>query len=315
MNTWIRTVLGDIDPADLGWCQCHEHLLLADGPSRRISGALYMPDYDKALAELKLYSRAGGKSMVDAQPYGCGRMAEETAQASKASGVHIIACTGFHKTEFLEESVLSRGGGELSHIYANEVWHGMMGADGGRMKARAGIVKCAAVAGEMDASPAYAVLFEAAAQAASQTGAPVMVHTDKGADALRILAYFEQFGILPGQVMICHMDRSYDDIKVHEQVAESGAYLEYDTIHRLKYRSDEQEIDLIAHMVERGHGGQLLLGMDTTNERLKSYGADFGTDFILETFQSRLAERIGAQMVETIMVKNPARALAMSVEI
>lgn len=22
----VRTVLGDIAPADLGWCQCHEHV-------------------------------------------------------------------------------------------------------------------------------------------------------------------------------------------------------------------------------------------------------------------------------------------------
>ena len=64
----IRTILGDIAPDKLGWCQCHEHLFLADGPSRKISAALYMDDYDKSLAELKLYKQAGGVSLVDAQP-------------------------------------------------------------------------------------------------------------------------------------------------------------------------------------------------------------------------------------------------------
>ncbi len=302
----IRTMMGDIEPAELGWCQCHEHLFLADGPSRRVNGSLFMDDEDKSLAELKLYRRAGGKSLVDAQPYGCGRMTAQMARASKAAGVTAIACTGFHKTEFIEDGILEKGGDALTRVYIDEVTHGIEEID-----VRAGIVKCAAVPGEMDASPAYAMLFEAAAQAAAQTGAPVLVHMDTGADALKLLAYFERFGIRPHRVMICHMDRACGDIKVHEAVAQAGAFLEYDTIHRLKYKSDEEEAALIDHMVQRGFCGRLLLGMDTTNERLKSYGADFGLDYILETFSHILAARIGAEQVASIMVSNPARALCM----
>lgn len=44
MKPIIRTVKGDIEPADLGWCQCHEHLFVVDGPSRAES--LYMDDMD-----------------------------------------------------------------------------------------------------------------------------------------------------------------------------------------------------------------------------------------------------------------------------
>lgn len=304
----IRTISGDISPETLGWCQCHEHLFLADGPSRRVSRALYMDDYDKSLAELKLYRKAGGKSLVDAQPYGCGRMAEKMARASREAGVTAIACTGFHKTEFIEDGILEKGGDALTRIYINEVTHGMEG-----LAARAGIVKCAAVPGEMDASPAYAMLYEAAAQAAAETGAPVLVHMDAGADALKLLAYFKRFGIEPNRVIICHMDRACADIKEHEAVAEAGAFLEYDTIHRLKYKSDEDEAALIDHMVQRGFADCLLLGMDTTNERLKSYGADFGLDFICLTFSEILSARFGEHQLETIMIHNPARALSMAI--
>jgi phosphotriesterase-related protein len=297
----IRTILGDIPPESLGWCQCHEHLFVADGPSRRVSASLYMDDYGKSLAELNAYRQAGGASLVDAQPYGCGRMARELVRASQESGVNIVAVTGFHKTAFIEDGALTR-------IYIGEVTQGM-----DDLSARAGLVKLAAEPGEMDASPAYAMLFDAAAHAAAETNAPVLVHTDTGADPMRLLGYLSRLGIAPSRVIICHMDRSCADIAVHEAVAEAGAYLEYDTIHRLKYKSDEDELDLIAHMVARGHAGRLLVGMDTTNERLKSYGAAFGLDFILDTFRHRLAERIGAAALDAITVENPAIALAMPV--
>jgi phosphotriesterase-related protein len=263
-----------------------------------------MDDYDKSRAELKTYRQAGGASLVDAQPYGCGRMARELVRASKESGVNIVAVTGFHKTEFIEDGVLDKGGDALTRIYIDEVTLGMEG-----LAARAGLVKCAAVPGEMDASPAYTMLFDAAAHAAAETGAPVLVHTDTGVDVMRLLDYFSRFGIAPSRVIICHMDRSCADVKMHEAVAEAGAYLEYDTIHRLKYKSDENELDLIAHMVEHGYTGKLLVGMDTTNERLKSYGAAFGLDFILETFRYRLTKRIGQAALDAVTVNNPAVAL------
>lgn len=53
------------------------HIFLADGPSRRVNEALYMDDYNKSLAEVKQYKKAGGHSFVDAQPFGCGRIVEK----------------------------------------------------------------------------------------------------------------------------------------------------------------------------------------------------------------------------------------------
>ena len=55
----VRTVTGDISPDKLGWCQCHEHIFVADGPSRAVNGALYMDDSDKSRAEVLQYREAG----------------------------------------------------------------------------------------------------------------------------------------------------------------------------------------------------------------------------------------------------------------
>lgn len=308
----IRTVLGDIEPGNLGWCQCHEHLFVADGPSRKVDGALYMDDVDKSLREANLYRDVGGGAIVDAQPYGCGRMAENLVAVSELSAVHIIACTGFHKLIFMEdmEAFTAQSEDTIAELYSSEITDGMIGRDGGRLEARAGLIKCAAIpCWEQDRR--YGMLFSAVAQAAEKTGAPVLVHMDGGTDALSLVQYFVDRGVDSRRMILCHLDRARYDMAYHREVAESGAYLEYDTIHRLKYHSDEDEAALIAHMIGHGYTGRLLLGMDTTNKRLKSYGAGFGLDYILTEFSGLLKGfGIDKERLHRIMVQNPQRALA-----
>jgi phosphotriesterase-related protein len=305
----IRTVTGDIDPAMLGWCQCHEHIFVADGPSRKISPALYMDDFDKSLAETRLYKAAGGASFVDAQPHGCGRMAAHLKGVSEQSGVNIIACTGFHKTEFFEDiDWLNRQTEDsLARIYIREVTTGM--DEGTGLSARAGLIKCAAVPGLQHASPLYEKLFAAAATAARETGATVFVHFDPEADAMQLVEYFRGYEIAPERLIFCHLDRARYDLGYHMDLADAGVFLEYDTIHREKYHSDEQELKLMEAMVQMGHISNLLLGLDTTNQRLRNYGAALGLDDILTRFRHLLAQRIGDDLVNSIMIDNPKNAL------
>jgi phosphotriesterase-related protein len=306
----IRTVTGDIDPKMLGWCQCHEHIFVADGPSRAVSPALYMDDFDKSLAETRLYQNAGGSAFVDAQPHGCGRMAANLKKVSEQTGVHIIACTGFHKTEFFEDAdwLARQSEDALTRIYMQEVTTGMDGGTG--LTARAGLIKCAAVPGLNHASPLYEKLFAAAGNAARETGAALFVHFDPDADAMKLLEYFRARSIPPERLILCHLDRAKYDAAYHMELASAGVFLEYDTIHREKYHSDEKELKLIEAMLVMGYASNLLLGLDTTNQRLKSYGAPFGLDDILTRFRFLLAERVGNDLVNCIMIDNPQKALS-----
>ncbi len=305
----IRTVTGDIEPKQLGWCQCHEHIFLADGPSRQINEALYMDDYEKSRAEVLLYQAAGGHSFVDAQPHGCGRMAANLVKVSEQTGVHIIACTGFHKTEFFEDAAWLEGQSEetLTRTYIREVQEGMY--EGSGLTAKAGLVKCAAIKDTYQANRVYAKLFSAAANAAAATGAPIFVHFDPGADAVELVEFFGRYRIAPERLIFCHLDRARYDTGYHKELAQAGVYSEYDTIHREKYHSDEAEAQLIEDMVKAGYASKLLLGLDTTNQRLKSYGAPFGLDDILTRFRYILDERVGSETVDQMMTKNPADAL------
>jgi len=308
----IKTVVKPINPKDIGWCQCHEHIFLSDGPSKKLNSALYMDDYYKSLNELLLYKKAGGKTLVDCQPDGFGRMANNLIKASKESGVNIVAVTGFHKLEFAENLDYweSKSVSQIAQVWIDEIQTGMF-ENGERLENRAGIIKCALASNRTSMEKVYDKLFEAARISAKETDAPVLFHVDKDVDVRDTIEYFGKGKIDYKKLIFCHLDRANYDFEYHKDLALMGIYLEYDTINRLKYHSNEDEAKLIKYMIDMGFAEQLLLGMDTTNQRLKSYGADFGLDYILTDFKEQLSgSEIEEEVIKKIMISNPARALS-----
>lgn len=287
----IRTLCKDIRPEEAGHAQCHEHIWLNRGASYQIDPALCMDDFSRSLQELEDYRRAGGRLIVDAQPTGCGRDARMLAKLSDESGVHIVAAAGFHKKVFFDNlSFLAWPEEKLARLYIQEIETGI--ADPGQASSlyRAGILKAAADNG-WDTDPVYQKLFEAVAQAAGGTGAPVMIHTEKGNDILGLIRWFRDRGISPEKLLICHLDRTHYDADYHKEVLSTGCTLCYDSIHRLKYISEQEELDLLKAMLQSGYAGQIVLSLDTTNRRLRSYYAeDMGLDYILTDFLPKLAE-------------------------
>lgn len=281
---YVQTVTGPV--SELGHVQCHEHIYLRKGPSYDCNAALCMDDYEKSLKELQDYRAAGGCTIVDAQPGFFGRDAQILQRLSVQSGVQIIAVTGFHKLQFMEpESPLLRlPREELTALFVSEIRSGMLQPDGSRSAAKAGIVK---IAYEKDGwgSEEYRTLFEAAADAAAQTGAPVMVHTEKQNDLLGLLSFLAEHQVPANRVLICHLDRTNPDAQYHETLLKTGCFLCYDSVHRYKYVSDEQELALLKAVCRAGYGGQIVLSLDTTNQRLRAYHAqDMGLDYILTEF-------------------------------
>ncbi|MBC5647299.1 phosphotriesterase family protein [Christensenella tenuis] len=321
MSDFVRTVAGDVSPETLGHCQCHEHIFLEMDKSYEVAPVLYMDNYEKSLTELKDYRAAGGGAIVDAQPVLGGRMAELLEKASKASGIQIVASTGFHKTIFYYEDsyLFNETTDRITRRYIEEIEEGMLSSkqDGARrLDCRAGQIKTAIDKNGIHADATYEKLFEAAANAALATGVPVMVHIEQEADALHVVDFFVKKGLGPERLILCHLDRARYDFGYNKECAQTGAFMEYDTIHRLKYHDDVKEAELIEFMLGEGFESQLLLGLDTTNARLRSYGAeDMGLDFILKTFIPFMEERgVGKQMMQKMLVANPQQALKISKE-
>jgi len=326
-NKIIRTVRGDIKPDALGYCQCHEHLFIAKGISGEKVPSLIMEDLKKTTDELLLYYGKGGRAVVDAQPVGCGRMATELQKASEQSGVHIIASTGFHKLDFYDKNhfVYQFEQEQLTKIFVDELTTGMYtdNVNGREIpsiqgKAKAGIIKTASDGRDIQLTksdlPVYKKLFMAAGKAAKEAGAPVMTHLEMGKGADSQLEVLTSQGILPDRIIMSHLDRVIEDSSRDYQlrVAKSGVYLQFDTIGRFKYHGDEAEAELIALLCEKGYEDKILIGLDTTNERMKSYGGSIGLDYIFVSFRQQLKEYgIGEDLFHRFTVLNPMQALSM----
>lgn len=288
---YIQTVLGVLDAAALGHSQIHEHVFVRFTPMAQQNPALCMDDFDRSLEELKVYHAAGGRFLVDAQPVAAGRDAEVLRALSLESSVAVTASTGYHLLGFYPSDCWIHALDEeaLYQLYLSELKEGMLPWNEDskqrpprRTDIRAGLVK-AAIPAE-GAVGRYGILLRAATRAAVAGDVPLMLHTERGEGALDAITLCGALGLPPHRMVICHADRQAADFTAHEAIAATGAYLDYDTIARFKYHSDEDEVALILHMLEGGYGDCLLLALDTTAGRFSSYGGEIGLAHLLESF-------------------------------
>jgi phosphotriesterase-related protein len=312
----IQTVLGLVSKDEFGFCHSHEHLFLANGHPAKVNPVLRIDDYDLSIRELKLYKSVGGQALVDAQPLGCGRMEKYLAAASKECGVNIVASTGFHKMTFYNKNhwIHSYTEDQLSRIFISELTEGMFvntdhSAPSETVSLKAGNIKVAYdEERRIDQEKKW---FVAAAQTCLETGFPIMCHIESAQQGMEIAEFFLKQGVPPHCLIICHMDRTLDELNLHRELAEMGIYLEYDTIGRFKYHSDDEEAELIMMMAESGLISQILIGLDTTRARMKNYGGHIGLDYIQESFIPLLRKYgLNNETIRQITVENPAEAFS-----
>lgn len=316
INGAVQTVTGLIQPNELGYCQSHEHLFLSDGPIAKKFPFLRLDDFDATCAELELYRGMGGRSIVDAQPVGCSRMADFQLLASKRTGVRVIASTGFHKLMFYpqEHWIHQMGSDHLTELFIAEIQEGMYvrcddSNPSEQISAKAGVIKTASDA--EGPTGEYERLFHAAAQTAAKTGLTILSHTEMGKCAFEQIRLFSDYHISSESIVICHLDRVLTDMQYLMEVASTGVYLELDTIGRPKYHSDEDEAKFIVKLIENGHEDQILLGLDTTRERMKSYGGTIGLDYMFTSFLPLLRSYgIDEGIIRKFTISNPAKAFS-----
>jgi len=271
----IRTVLGEIDTSQLSYCHAHEHVWI-DGD---------IDDYGASLRELCLFKSAGGSSLVDAQPLSAGGNIEQLKRLSNDSGVNIIAAGGFHLDKYYDR-------GEIPAIrYHQDI----------------GIMKCALDVREK--AERYRAVLEETIGISMNRGLPLLVHVERNARVDTFIEYLEKKHMPMDRVILCHMDRACDDLKLHEAVLREGCYLEYDTIGRYKYHDDDRECDIINHAVSLGYEDRILLGLDTTKARLLSYGGTPGLCFIRQCFEECMVRHgINEGTIKKFMETNPRNA-------
>nr|WP_318032919.1 hypothetical protein [Mycoplasmopsis cynos] len=105
MKKFARTVLGDIDPKELGVVDCHDHLIKNYGPEAHEHPDFVMLSINAAIKEMNEFIEKGGKTVVTMDPPNVGRDVYKMLEiAEKLKGkAHIIMATGFHKAAFYDK--------------------------------------------------------------------------------------------------------------------------------------------------------------------------------------------------------------------
>ncbi|MGW1178037.1 phosphotriesterase family protein [Kitasatospora sp. NPDC002543] len=323
MSRTVRTVLGDLDPADLGVTDSHDHLFIRSPllPAQELE--------DPAAAEdvLRAYTAAGGRTFVQWTPLGMGRGAESLAGLSRTTGVNIVAATGAHQAVHYAPGFFpdlpdlpgvpglpgspepAAGTAEhpgpntdLAERFVADLTTGLPGAPEG---VRAGLIKIADDAGPAGRHARWTMA--AAAEAHHATGAPIAVHLEADGSPDRVLRRLrDHHGVAPDRIILGHLTR-LPDRALHRALAAEGVRLALDSPSRPGHPGDHQAYEVIADLVEAGHATQLLLGADTTTRTARAAG---GPVRLLTELAPRLAHTYGPELPELLLTTNPAAAFA-----
>ncbi len=315
--TFIRTVLGDIAPSELGITYSHEHLAIAAGRMTERSPDFRLDDPARAVDELAPAQALGLRSVVDAMPCDAGRDAELLAEISRRSGIHVIASTGAHAERHYPERhwTLRLPIDEMAGLFAADIDVGIDALDYGapvvrRTPHRAGVIKVAgsaATLGERDRR-----VFEAAALASRATGCPILTHCEGGRGGTEQVAWLTRHGARAEHIALSHVDKVVDR-GYQRELWETGACVEYDGAFRWADQPNGT-LQLLEWAAEDGHLGQVVLGLDAARQGYwTAYGGSPGWAFLLDGFTRRMAERgLGDRERWEMFVANPARLYAFS---
>ncbi len=150
----------------------------------------------------------------------------------------------------------------------------------------------------------------AAAATWQHTGAAVMVHLEHGSAAFEVLAELGRLGVPASSVALAHVDRNPDP-GLHAELANAGAYLGYDGFARSRRWPDSVLLDCLERTAERGAAQRLLLGGDVARRtRYRAYGGMPGLAYLGERVLPRWERSAAPELVESVLVTNPARWLS-----
>ncbi len=290
-----------MQPFAFGVVLAHEHAITRP-PADLSEEDLWLDNPELSTAELTSYREAGGSAIAEMTTVDYGRDLAALATLSRRSGVGIVAATGFNKAKFADRFTTAQSVAEIAGRMISEI----RGGDGA---VRAGMIKAASSldgAGENELK-----VFEAAAAAHGETGAPISTHTEKGTWALEQVALLTSRGVAPSSILVGHLDFRADLSSVVE-VAKSGVFVGLDQFGKDKYLPDAERVRFVLGLVDAGYLHQIVISGDMARRSsLRAYGGGPGFTHIPIRVRSMLIEAgLSTVDVEQILLHNPSRFLA-----
>ncbi len=218
--TIINSVLGPLDTAGLGFTLMHEHLIVSSAgiPQNypELLGAGFMNRIANGLAQAK---EGGIDTIVDATTLDLGRDITILAEASRLTGVNIIACTGWWLD--LPRFLNGVSADQFAQLFVHEIQEGIAGTD-----IKAGILKAASdISGVTSGEE---TILRAVAQAHLETNVPIMLHSySPGQVGKQQLAILKEEGVDLRRVKVDHSNDT-TDVEYLIWLLEQGCYLGLD---------------------------------------------------------------------------------------
>lgn len=303
----VRTVLGDIDASLMGFTMAHEHILThPKGSGSKAEIGHHLDSVDKAIEALREFKAVGGGCVVETTPESWGRNTPGMVQASRASGVHVIACTGYICEEHgMEPEVSAWSIDDIAARMIHDVTVGMDGTD-----VKAGWVKAGTAYMHVTANEEK--VLRAGVRAAMTTGVCLHTHTTTGTMGIEQTEIAADEGMDLSRMIIAHVDRN-PDLWYHRKLLETGASIIYDGPGKAKYYPDSVRVDLLRQLVADGFESQIMLSNDMGRRSHHTvYGYGPGFTWIKQRFLPRLLEEgFGQETLDAFMIHNPARMYAL----
>lgn len=323
--SFIRTFHGDIEPGKLGFTYSHEHIVCRPPYwVEQEADDLLLDDKEKSKLDVLDFKNLGGQTIVDATAVDYGRDVDAVRQIAEETGVKIIGTAGFNKSflwnaripdgvkdvlgnfstyhEWIETKTIN----ELADFVIREIEEGLQGTDvrGGQVKFGTGYNRI---------TPLEEKTLRAVARAYHETKAPMHSHTEAGTMGLEQIELLKSEGVNLEHISFGHMDRNPDPF-YHQKVAETGAFLCFDGISKIKYAPESTRIRCILDLVKKGYEDQILVSGDTARKSYyKHYDYGLGLENIIGKWIPRFIEEAnangfdGENLIHKFFIDNPAR--------
>ncbi|KAM3865685.1 N-acetyltaurine hydrolase isoform 2-T2 [Diretmus argenteus] len=292
----VQTVLGLVDPDQLGRTMTHEHLTMSfeccyvpplpgeeavaenpfqmkhmywlrQNPYSSHENLLLLQETGAVREELLAYRKAGGGAIVENTTTGIDRDLPTLRQLAKDTGVHIIGGAGYYVDCTHTEATKKMTVEKLTDIIVSEVLHGADGTD----------IRCGVI-GEIGTSwpitESERKVLRATARAQAQLGCPVIIHPGRNAAApAEIVRVLQEAGGDISKTVMSHLDS-------------------------------------LAFLVKEGYEDKIVVAHDIhTKNRLTKYGGH-GYSHILKNIVPKMLTRgISQTQVDKILIENPKRWL------
>jgi phosphotriesterase-related protein len=329
----VQTVLGPIEPGDLGATLMHEHVLCDitppavarqndPGPEITLenvwainygeikSARKYRLDLlDVAISEVDYLRASGGNAIVELTCGGLKPDPRGLAEISLGTDVHVVMGCGYYVEEYQDPRNFDRTPEDFAEEMIGQVFEGAWGTG-----IRAGII------GEIGCQTPWTELekrvMRGAVMAQQTTGAAVNVHPGRHPDQPQeAVSFIQAEGGDLSRVIVSHIDRTIFDTERMLRLADAGAVVEFDLFGIEQSYYAHSDIDMpndalrlqhIRSLIDRGHLDRVVISHDICyRTRLTRFGGH-GYGHIFRNVVPMMRRRGFSQAeIDGILIDNP----------